>query len=137
MVALTFQTNVQGLDRTASVRDAVQRMTDEEVGAVLVFEGTSPVGIFTERDLLRRVVGPGLDPDTTSLDQVMSPEVLTIPAQTRLDEALQLMQHAKVRHLPIAKDGEIVGVVSLSDLAHLANHESRTLFSYITGRYPG
>jgi CBS domain-containing protein len=139
MGGMTFQRHVRRLDRAASVRQAVREMAEQEVGAILVVDEKRPVGIFTERDLLRRVVDRGLDPEKTRIEEVMSRDMLTIHANTGIDQALELMKHRNLRHLPVVLEGtdEVVGIVSVSDLGHLAADEGRTLFAYITGGYPG
>jgi CBS domain-containing protein len=137
MGGMTFQRDVRRLDRAVSVRHAVREMAEHQVGAILVVDGKRPVGIFTERDLLRRVVDRGLDPEKTRIEEVMSPDILTIHANMRIDKALELMKHRNLRHLPVVLEGtdDVVGIVSVSNLGHLAAEESRTLFAYITGGY--
>jgi CBS domain-containing protein len=101
----------------ASVRDAARAMVAHDVRSALVVRNARLLGIFTGTDLISRVVAPGLDPDRTRLDAVMTPSPRTITPETNALEALRLMQLCKCRHLPIVHDGVLVGVVSRRDFA--------------------
>jgi CBS domain-containing protein len=105
-------------DETAA--DAIRRMLETSVGSVVVCEGTVPVGIFTERDILR-LAGAGADLEETVLRDVMTPNPLTISAEDGILDAAQLMGARKLRHLPVVEGGNLVGIVSIHDvLAFLA-----------------
>ena len=104
------------LGPAVSVREAARKMSERHVAAVLVTEGDDTLdGIFTERDLLDRVVVPGLDPDTTPLAKVMTPKPATVAPGETVREALAIMDAKGVRHLPVAVDGRVLGVVSMRD----------------------
>jgi CBS domain-containing protein len=94
------------------VGEAARRMAERNVGAMMVVEGGRLVGIFTERDLLRRVVAPGLDAGKTTLAAVMTPRPRTIAPSTPFGQALVLMQEHGFRHLPVVEDGLPVGILS-------------------------
>lgn len=94
------------------VGEAAKRMAERNVGAMLVVENGRLVGIFTERDLLRRVVAPGLDTRKTPLAAVMTPGPRTITPATPVGQALVVMQEHGFRHLPVVEDGLPVGMVS-------------------------
>ncbi|MBM3565430.1 MAG: CBS domain-containing protein [Alphaproteobacteria bacterium] len=101
---------------TETTRDAARQMIARNVAAVLVIDaGGRLLGIFTERDLLRRVVAEGRDPDRTAVAQVMTekPNVIA-PDATALD-AMRIMESRHVRHLPVVKDGRAIGIVSIRD----------------------
>jgi CBS domain-containing protein len=91
-------------------------MTEEACGSVLVCDGDRLRGIFTERDLMTRVVGRGLDPRTTRLEQVMTRDPDRIEGTATAQEALRRMDELGCRHLPVMEDGRVLGVVSLRDL---------------------
>jgi CBS domain-containing protein len=131
-----YREKVHTVERAVPVRRAVELMTEHGIGSVLVVEAGRAIGIFTERDLLRRVVYRGLDPALTPVEAVMSTEVAMIGPESRVDEALRLMRDQGIRHLPIAIDGEVQGIVSLSDLGHVVSDDNRVLVDYITGGYP-
>ena len=99
-----------------TVREAARKMSERHVAAVLVTESDDTLdGIFTERDLLDRVVVPGLNPDATPLSKVMTAKPATVSPGDTVREALALMDAKGIRHLPVAVEGRVVGVVSMRD----------------------
>jgi CBS domain-containing protein len=96
----------------STVRDASKMMATRAVGAVLVVEGDKLLGIFTERDVVFRVVACGLDPDVTRLAEVMTPEPKTIAPEKAFGVAMALMHENGFRHLPVVDKGVPIGVVS-------------------------
>ena len=124
----------------ASVREAVRKMNELGVGSLLVTEEGRPVGIFTERDVLRRVVDAGLDPETTPVAQVMSSPVVTIRPETPVREAMETITTLRHRHLPVVEEGKVVGMVSIGDLlrwvTYYQQREIEHMTDYITGRAP-
>ena len=97
---------------TASVREASEMMARKQVGAVLVVEGERLLGIFSERDAVFRVIACGLDPASTRLLQVMTPEPKTIKPNNTFGYAMTLMHENGFRHLPVVDDGKPIGIVS-------------------------
>ncbi len=124
-----------------TVLHAVQQMCAVRVGAVLVCDGTACSGIFTERDLMARVILNGLDPTTTRVTEVMTVDVTCVQPSTPASEAMAIMTERRCRHLPVVEGGEIVGVVSIGDLVRWDSRnqafELRMLTDYIHGKYPG
>ncbi len=102
--------------RTDSLRSAAELMWRQQTGSLLVTDDGRLVGIITERDLLR-TVALGADPDRTSVDEAMTAEVFTVPPDLPLQEAAREMAARWIRHLPVVKDGELLGVVSMRDVA--------------------
>jgi CBS domain-containing protein len=100
-------------DETAA--EAIRRMLAANAGSVVVCAENVPVGIFTERDVLR-LAGGGADFETVSLGTAMTPNPLTISAEDGILEAAQLMGERKLRHLPVVQDGNLVGMVSMRDV---------------------
>ncbi len=100
---------------TATVRDAALRMAEAKVGAMLVLDGERLAGIFTERDLLNRVVARRLDPDATRLAEVMTRDPRTAGPEMPLSHALVMMYEGCYRHVPVLDDGRPLGVVSARD----------------------
>jgi len=123
-----------------TVRQAVREMNEKGVGALLVLDGDRPVGIFTERDVLRRVVDPGLDPLATSVDKVMTKDLIVVEPTTSVEEAMAVMTRSRCRHLPVVEEGRVSGMVSIGDLTRWVSlnqqTEIRYLVDYITGRIP-
>lgn len=102
---------------TSTVQETVQLMDSHNVGSVLVLDDdTELCGIFTERDLVKRVVSKGLDPASTPIGEVMTKNVLVADVKTRATEVFQLMDANKCRHIPVADGRRILGVVSLRDI---------------------
>lgn len=100
-----------------TVLDATRRMNDERVGSVLVMDGGRLVGIFTERDVLQRVVGGRLPPERTAVADVMTHEVISCPPDTPIDDVAELMRGRRIRHVPIVTgEGFVVGLVSIGDV---------------------
>jgi CBS domain-containing protein len=124
----------------ASVQDAVTIMTAHRIGCVCVLEGERLVGIFTERDVLTRVVAAGLDPSTTPVVRAMSPQLVTIEPTLPLDKAMALISEKRMRHLPVLEDGRLIGLISIGDVnkwvVERLQHEADSLRSYISGQYP-
>jgi CBS domain-containing protein len=103
------------LSESRTVREAARCMCDRRVGSVLVTRKDRLVGIFTERDVVSRVVAPGRDPDKTPLAQVMTQNPDTVVPRTTAIEALRRMQDGGFRHLPVVDQGRLVGIVSRRD----------------------
>ena len=95
-----------------TVAKAAKVMTQKNVGALMVVEGTRLIGIFTERDALTRVIAPGLDPATTTIGEVMTPDPVTVAADEIFGRALLLMHDHGFRHVPVVENGEPIGIVS-------------------------
>ena len=102
-----------------TVRQAVDKMIEANVGCVIVETNGRLVGIFTERDLLRRVVGRNNDPDTTIIDQVMSSPVQSCQPGDNADDCFDQLTANSFRHLVVLDNDEPVGMISLRDVAWL------------------
>ncbi|MBR9972065.1 CBS domain-containing protein [Magnetospirillum sulfuroxidans] len=107
--------SVVALPHTATVRQAAQEMAKRRIGAVVIVDEGTLSGIFTERDGLFRVLAEGLDPDTTTLDQVMSSKLSTIAPDRPLLHALHIMHDHGFRHMPVVQGGKPVGMLSIRD----------------------
>jgi CBS domain-containing protein len=125
---------------TATVREAVRAMNEKGVGALLVIEEGCPVGIFTERDVLRRVVDEGRNPQSTRVAEVMTQDVLVVEPTTPVEKVMATMTERRIRHLPVVEDGKLVGLVSIGDVTRWVsvNQEAhiQQMTDYITGRSP-
>ena len=122
---------------TVTVAEAVQEMNAHKVGSVLVMSGLRLAGIFTERDVLRRVVGDNLDPKLTPITKVMTSEVLTIPPTATVQQVMDLFTEKRCRHLPVMDNGVLMGVISIGDVsrwvASMHRAEAESLRQYIAG----
>ena len=102
---------------SATVRETAELMDRHNVGSVLIMSADNRLeGIFTERDLVKRVVSTGANPDRTPISDVMTPDVVVVDAKTAAADVFQLMNMRKCRHIPVAAGDRILGVVSLRDL---------------------
>jgi len=133
------QQKIELLSSGTTVRDAARNMAERHIGAVLIGSGGRLDGIFTERDLLIRVVAQGLDPDSTPLSQVMTADPDTVGPNDLASLALERMRTSGYRHVPVVEDGQVVGIVSLRDLYAAAKSEleedlqQREAFIFDTG----
>jgi CBS domain-containing protein len=98
--------------------DVAIAMTEGRIGAIPVIEGERLVGIFSERDLMTRVLVPGRDPESTPVDEVMTHEVVTATLDEGVERCVEKMQRAGCRHLPVVHEGRVVTMLSLRDLLH-------------------
>lgn len=121
----------------ASVLDAIRQMAERHVGALLVIEDGRLQGIVSERDYARKVVLSGRSSSTTAVREIMSAPVVTITPEQTVDDAMRLMTARRIRHLPVVRSGELLGVVSIGDLVKSVIEEQRhtidDLRSYIQG----
>jgi len=108
---------------------AVHKMNAHKIGALLVVDGERPVGIFTERDVLVRVVAAGLDPKTTPVSEVMTRNPVVVQSTVTVKEALFVISTKRCRHLPVVDDGGGVrGLISIGDLTSwLVRDQQRTI----------
>ena len=129
--------NVFAVPPTVTVTDAGAEMNRHRVGSVLVLDGGRLVGIFTERDVLRRVVGAGVDPNKSLVSEVMTSNVITISPDASIEQTMVLFTEKRLRHLPVCDNDRLVGTISIGDItrwmadAHRA--EAEHLKNYIAG----
>jgi CBS domain-containing protein len=107
---------VLSVDAEQSVIECVRLMTEFNIGAVPVLRAGELVGIFSERDLMRRVVAGGRSPGMTKVGEVMTAKPKTISADTEIEDCITLMREAGFRHLPVVEGDKLKGVVSLRDI---------------------
>ena len=101
-----------------SVMEAVRTMAEESIGAVAVTDQNRLVGMFSERDLMLRVVSEKLDPERTQVREVMTSPVETIHRNSTADDALKVMLEKHIRHLPITDHGKLCGMISMRSVLH-------------------
>ena len=115
-------TDPRSLDGDASVVEAARLMRDEDAGIVPVVEGERLVGTVTDRDIAVRVVAEGKAPESVTVGEIASRDLVTIDPQQELSEALRLMARHQVRRLPVVEeDGRLVGIVAQADIARNAS----------------
>lgn len=129
---------VSSIGPEATVYEALERMSDEGIGALLVMEGGVVVGLLSERDYARKIILKGRSSKETRVEEIMISPPLTISPGCPVDEAMRIMTEHRVRHLPVVDDaGAVLGIVSIGDLVKwiITSHEKtiEQLESYISG----
>jgi CBS domain-containing protein len=110
------------------VLEAIQLMSDHSIGAVLVMQGTELRGIVSERDYARKVVLLGRSSSDTPVWQIMSSPVITVGPAASLDDCMRVMTEKRIRHLPVAQGGHVLGMLSIGDLVKaVIDEQKRTI----------
>lgn len=115
----------------ATVLEAAKLMNEQRIGAVVVTRSDKVIGIFTERDILCRVVATERTPRETRVEAVMSTPVAVCTPETTLDECRTVMRTKRLRHLPVVKDGALVGMISIGDLYEAAEQHQALTIHYL------
>lgn len=102
----------------AMVIDALELMTKENVGAVMVVENEKLVGIFSERDYARKGIIMGRKAKTTPLTEVMTSNVFTVTPDMNMEDCMQLFSDKRIRHLPVVHDNHLLGMLSIGDIVN-------------------
>ena len=116
---------VLSVDHESTIQEAAQYMEANHVGSVLIKEYQEFTGILTETDLTRRVLGKGLNPETTTVAEVMSKPLKSMDRYMTIDEANEFMHKNKIRHLAVTDEEKVVGMLSIKDLV---NYYAKTAF---------
>jgi len=126
-----MQKNVIAVDSSTTIKDTAIMMTDTHVGCVIITDGSSPIGIVTERDIVQRVVSKDL-PLSTSVSEIMSTKLITAKPDYTLWELAQLMKTNSIHKMPVEKDGNLVGIITATDLVKAISLASGTEIEKIT-----
>ena len=122
----------------ASVFDAIKRMVEANVGALLVTDEGEIAGIVTERDYLRRVTLEGRTDKDTAIREIMSSPLIVATPEMTIDECMSLMTDRRIRHVPVVEGGKVVGIVSIGDVVKFKStqqsYEIQYLHEYISAR---
>jgi CBS domain-containing protein len=108
--------DVHAISPDETVLEAIRRMAEKGIGALVVKEGESIVGMVTERDYARKVILMGRNSDQTAVREIMSPTVLYVRPQQTNEDCMALMATSRVRHLPVIEHNRLVGLISMGDL---------------------
>jgi CBS domain-containing protein len=115
----------------ASVRDVARTMSEHKIGAIAVLDAGKLVGIFSERDVLTRIVADGRNPDDTRVDSVMTKDLFVASPADDINKALQKMHDCNCRHLPVVHGGNLVGMISIRDLLQIDDDDNREQASFL------
>ncbi len=123
------------LQRTAPVAEAAQMMETHNIGIVAVLDGERLVGVFSERDVVRRVLNRGRDPLCTAVGDAMTTDLVVAAPDDDYQAAMRAMDHANIRHLPVVEDGRMISMLSIRDLMRVdlarLTEEIRYLHEYM------
>ena len=138
-VLSTKGSTIHSIEPEATVLTAIRKMNQHKLGALVVMHEGRIAGMFTERDVLRRVVGEEREPSNVTVAEVMTSDVICVGPTTDIDEISAIMQQRRIRHVPVCdQDHELLGMISIGDLnAFHASHQEahiQSLNEYIYGR---
>jgi len=133
--------SVYCVDVAETVAEAVGLMNRERIGSVMVIKNGQYVGIFTERDVLNRVISAKLNPEKTRVEKVMTSDFVSVQENSTLRETMHIMTNKRVRHLPVFEEEKLVGMISIGDvtrkLLEINQNEAASLRQYLFTEYPG
>ncbi len=121
------------IDPTETVRKAARTMSEKNVGCIAVIDDDGLlVGIFSERDVLTRIVAEGRNPDDTLVANVMTKEIIAADPSETVNSALQKMRERNFRHLPVVASGHLIGMISIRDLLQVEGDTNRARASFLS-----
>ena len=131
---------VHSIPADVTVYEALEKLSEKDIGALLVMDGEVLVGVFSERDYVRKVILKGRSSREMFVHEIMSSPVVSVTPETTVDECMRCMTESRCRHLPVADSSGVVGVVSIGDLVNwiisVQDFTIHQLEDYISGRYP-
>ena len=120
----------------ASVYQAIEKMAEKGVGALLVIDQGRMVGILSERDYTRKVILRGKSSKSTAVREIMTSEVVTVRHDQRVEECMQLMTVRRVRHLPVFKGAQLIGMISIGDVGKAIISEQQFIIEQLKEGWP-
>jgi predicted transcriptional regulator len=129
--------NVWSVSPTATVRDAVALLGEQEIGAVFVCDGQRVVGVLSERDCMRKLLWEGKSTLDSSVRDVMRAEFSTVAPRDSIQHCMSLMNDRRTRHLPVVEQGRVIGVISMGDVINGLLREQQYLIESLEGYISG
>lgn len=130
---------IQSISPKATVYEALEKMSEKEIGALVVMENKKVVGILSERDYARKIILQGKSSKNTLVQEVMSANLFSVTPDTKVEDAMVLMTGKHVRHLPVFEKNKFVGIISIGDVVKLVISQKDFLINqlsdYIAGKY--
>jgi len=135
----TKDAKIQSISPKATVYEALEKMSEKEIGALVVMENKKIVGIISERDYARKIILQGKTSKQTTVKEVMSSNLFSVTPDTSVEDAMVLMTGKHVRHLPVFEKTKFVGIISIGDVLKLIISNKDFLINqlsdYIAGKY--
>ena len=129
---------IQSISPKATVYEALEKMSEKEIGALVVMENKKVVGILSERDYARKIILQGKSSKNTLVQEVMSTNLFSVTPDTKVEDAMVLMTGKHVRHLPVFEKNKFVGIISIGDVVKLVISQKDFLINqlsdYIAGK---
>jgi len=104
----------------STIREVVQKMNKFDIGSIVVVDDRRPVGIITERDILRRIVEQYIDPSIVKVNEIMSQPLMTVDPDASIEESARLMAKKQIKKLPVVENGRLVGIITSMDIMRAA-----------------
>jgi CBS domain-containing protein len=115
--------DVKTCTENETIDSVAKIMSTYDIGSIVVVKDDIPIGIFTERDLLKRVVASGKNPKKIFVGEVMTKELITVDSDKKLKEVYHVFVTNHIRHLPVIENGHLVGIISLKDIARVVDQQ--------------
>src|SRR5262245_45010021 len=116
---------------TVTVYEAIEVMCEKNIGGLVIMDNGKMVGIFTERDYARKLILKGKSSKDTLIGELMTSNVITVNPDSTIEECMWLMSSKKFRHLPVTENGEVVGVISISDVVRTVINEQKSIIAHL------
>ena len=114
-----------------TVYHAIEVMCEKNIGGLVIIEDGKMVGIFTERDYARKLILKGRSSKDTPIRDLMTTKVFTVTPDTSIEQCMRMMSDKKFRHLPVEENGELVGVISISDVVRMVINEQKSIIEHL------
>jgi CBS domain-containing protein len=116
---------------SVTVYQAIELMCDKNIGGLLIVENEALTGIFTERDYARKLILKGKSSKDTRIADLMTPNPITVTAETTIEECMEIMTQRKIRHLPVLEEGKLTGMVSIGDVVRTVIDEQKNIIDHL------